>query len=88
MKRPFFIILVFLLFSCEKKPDCYECTTTFDLTYIYKDTFEKFSTSDTQKFCEMSEAEARGYEVSNTNTNTEESGDFRTVTVKTTKCTK
>ncbi len=81
-------ILFILVFSCKKEPDCYECTTTFDITYKYEATFERFSTSDTQKFCEMSQEEATDYEASNTGTYTEENSGFITITVRTTKCIK
>ena len=84
----FFSVLFVLIFSCKKEPDCFECTTTFDITYRYENTFEKFTTSDTQNFCDMSEAEATDYEVSNTDTYTEENNGFTTTTIKTTKCTR
>ncbi len=84
----FFSVLFALVFSCKKEPDCFKCTTTFDVTYQYENTFERFSTSDSQNFCDMSEAEATDYEASNTGTSIEESDDFITTTVKTTKCTR
>lgn len=87
-KRAMFGFMLLLIFSCKKEPVCYECTTTFDMTYEYENSFEKFSTSDTQKFCEMTDVEARDYETSNTGTSTEESSGFITITVKTTKCLK
>lgn len=86
-ERWLFVILLALVFSCKKEPDCIECTTTFDVTYRYMDTFEKFSTSDTKEFCNMTKDEIPGYETANTGTRTEESSGVTTITVKTTKCT-
>jgi len=83
-----FIMLMILIFSCEKKPDCYKCTTTFDITYKVESSFEKFSTSDTQEFCDMSEEEKAEYENLNTGTTTDESSGLTTITVRTTICTK
>lgn len=80
------LLLVILALSCKKEPECYECTTTFKVTVKYLDLSETYTTSDTQSFCDMTEAEKDLYETSNTGTTVEQSADITTTTVKTTKC--
>jgi DNA replicative helicase MCM subunit Mcm2 (Cdc46/Mcm family) len=81
-------ILIFLFFSCQKKPDCYSCKTTFNVTH--RDSVESvsWSVSDTKDFCDMTEDRIREYEARNTDTLVEVSGTVTTTTISSTKCTK
>jgi hypothetical protein len=87
MKNIFIFILIVVLFSCSKKPDCYKCILTFDVTH--RDSVESVSwtVTDEQTLCEMTESKIREFELNNKDTTVYVSGTVTTTTISSAKCT-
>jgi hypothetical protein len=81
------LVLICLLFSCQKRTDCYACKTTFYVTH--RDSVESVSWSvdDTKELCDMTEEKIRQFEIDNADTLIEISGTVTTTTIISTECT-
>jgi hypothetical protein len=88
MRKVLLFIFVLFLICCRKEPDCYECTTTFTVTYTDPEGSDSWSASDTRTKCGVTEDEIREYEKNYTDTITFTSGPLRIDTVMITVCIK
>ncbi len=86
MKKMIWILFVWLLFSCNNDPGCYECTTTFEIIVNDGEKEESYTVSDTREMCDKTEAEIRQYELDNSDTTVYYNGNMRIDTITVTKC--
>lgn len=80
--------MLIVLVSCNKKQDCFECTTTITVKTKYLSQTESWSISDTRDFCDLTEEKIREYEKNNTDTISEVVGDTVITKITLTRCTK
>jgi hypothetical protein len=88
MRKVLIILLAVFLFSCNKDPDCYKCTTKITVTIKEGEESNSWSVSDTRSKCDLTENAIREYEINNTGSVTYINGGVRIDTVTITFCTK
>jgi hypothetical protein len=88
MKKVLLLFFVFLINSCNKDVDCYDCKTTITITIKDSEESYSYAITDTQTKCEMSDDEIRDYEKDNTGASTYTNGSVTIDTVIVTICTK